>query len=91
MAARDREGSACVRLLQKLRDGQEDLRQSVRRLRKSPTRQESSKEGRKKRKLAVHRLLGDPLACVDNFPRKRARTVQLTPDRCVGLLKTYLL
>ena len=75
-------------LLQKLREGQEELRRSVRVLSQSVL-DEKWEEGGGKEELAVHRYTGGrrrrgPLDCVDNLPRKRARLMQLSPTTSVS-------
>lgn len=73
--------STCELLLRKLRDGQEQLRGSIRVL-KEPSL--CGTGGR----LAVHRdsARKSPTACVRNLPMKRARTVLLSPEPSVCLL-----
>ena len=80
-------------LLHKLREGQEELRRSVRVLNQSISCRKREEEGGKRRRekdeLAVHRYTGGrggrgPLDCVDNLPRKRARLLQLSPIASVS-------
>ena len=80
-------------LLQKLREGQEELRRSVRVLSQSVLDEkweEGGGKGRRgKEEPAVHRYTGGrgrrgPLDCVDNLPRKRARLMQLSPTTSVS-------
>ena len=86
-------------LLHKLREGQEELRRSVRVLNQSISWRKREEKGGKRRRekdeLAVHRYTGGrggrgPLDCVDNLPRKRARLLQLSPTTSVSSIKTNL-
>lgn len=72
-------------LLHRLREGQEELKRSLRVLQRSPGRQDGE-TGRRRGEKSLKRgwSVRSPLARVASLPRKRARTVLLSPDLSVS-------
>lgn len=76
----------CEALLQKLRKGQDELKSSftkVHRGGRKPIDDENRREATKVRRTLPRSAFERPLNRVDDFPKKRARLVQLSPDHMV--------
>lgn len=75
----------CEALIQKLREGQNELKSSIKKVRRVggvPNTKEERRETKQKRRLTSS-VFERPLNKVDDLPRKRARLVQLSPDHLV--------
>ena len=68
-------------LFQKLEEGQKELRRSLRTLKKLSGSREAGYGSETSRRM--HRIKKESLRCADKVSRKRARTVQLSPDPTV--------
>ena len=72
----------CDALLKKLKRGQNELKSSMK-IVSNGGRRVTIKEERRERKTLPPRFFERPLNRVDDFPKKRARTIQLSPDHVV--------